>query len=57
MKAMKEKAFRFIDAHREEMLALWQEIVNMESGSQDKPGIDAVAVRFQQVFGRRGSCV
>ena len=55
MDNMKEKVFRFIDAHREEMLALWQEMVNMESGSQDKPGIDAVAKKFQEVLTGEGA--
>ena len=35
MDNMKSKAFRFIDGHRDEMPALWQEMVNMESGSED----------------------
>jgi glutamate carboxypeptidase len=45
----------FIDGHREEMLSLWQEIVNMESGSGYKEGIDAVARRFQQVLDGSGA--
>ncbi len=44
----KVEAFRFIDAHRDEMISLWQELVNMESGSSDKAGVDAVAARLQQ---------
>jgi len=55
MDTMKERVFRFIDAHREEMLALWQEMVNMESGSQDKQGIDAVARKFQEVLTGEGA--
>lgn len=57
MSSQKEKAFQFIDAHREEMLALWQEMVNMESGSWDKPGVDAVAERFGQVLTEAGAAV
>ncbi len=55
MNSQKEQAFQFIDEHREEMLALWQELVNMESGSQNKPGIDAVAGRIQQVLASQGA--
>jgi glutamate carboxypeptidase len=52
---VKQKVFQFIDEHRDEMLKLWREIVNMESGSQDKPGIDAVAARLQQVLAGEGA--
>ncbi|WP_371364394.1 Carboxypeptidase G2 [Sporomusa rhizae] len=55
MHSQKEQACQFIDEHREEMLALWQELVNMESGSQNKPGIDAVAGRIQQVLASQGA--
>ena len=55
MDAVKTKAFQYIDAHREEMLALWQEMVNMESGSKDKPGIDAVAARFGRELSDAGA--
>jgi glutamate carboxypeptidase len=55
MNNLKERAFRFIDEHREEMLTLWQELVNMESGSQHKSGIDAVAVKIQQILEKEGA--
>lgn len=55
MNSQKEQAFQFIDAHRDEMLLLWQELVNMESGSQNKPGIDAVAGKIQQVLAEAGA--
>ncbi len=57
MDNMKKKIFDFIDAHRDEMLDFWREMVNMESGSQDKEGIDAVAARFQQVLSGAGASV
>ena len=57
MDNMKQKIFDFIDAHRDEMLDFWREMVNMESGSQDKEGIDAVAARFQQVLSGAGASV
>ncbi|MEW6266922.1 MAG: M20 family metallopeptidase [Thermodesulfobacteriota bacterium] len=52
---MKENAFAFIDAHREDTLRLWQEIVNMESGSGNKKGVDAVAARLAQVLEATGA--
>ena len=54
MNNLKNNAFQFIDAHRQDMLALWQELVNTESGSADKPGIDAVAARIRQVLDQAG---
>ena len=45
----------YVDSHRDEMLSLWEEIVNMESGSQNKAGIDAVAARLQQVLAAEGA--
>lgn len=40
---MREKAFWFIDEKREEMISLWETLVNMESGSRDKENVDKVA--------------
>lgn len=40
---MKEKAFAFIDSKKEDMLALWEKLVNTESGSYDVEGVDKVA--------------
>ncbi len=47
----------YVDAHREEMVSFWQEIVNMESGSQNKTGIDAVAARLGQALASEGAAV
>ena len=55
MKMMKQKAFAFIDNNRSEMLALWEELVNMESGSQHKPGIDAVAEKIRKILDDEGA--
>ncbi len=55
MDDMKQKSFQFIDAHREAMVAIWQELVNMESGSGYKAGIDAVAARLQQELEGEGA--
>ena len=51
----KQRAFQFIDSHRDEMVALWQEVVNLESGPHEKAGIDTVAGRFRQVLAKAGA--
>lgn len=40
MMGIKENAFAYIDAHRSEMLKMWEELVNIDSGSDYKPGVD-----------------
>jgi len=52
---MKRKAFDFIDSQRGAMLALWEELVNAESGSSDKPGVDALARRIAGILGADGA--
>lgn len=51
----KQAAFDFIDKHREEMISLWREVVSIESGPHEKPGIDAVAARFQRFLTEAGA--
>jgi glutamate carboxypeptidase len=55
MNDKKQKAFQFVDAHREEMVSLWEEIVSMESGPHEKEGIDKVAARFKQILDQEGA--
>ena len=55
MDNMKNKAFQFIEDHRQEMLDFWQEIVNMESGSTHKAGVDALAFRLKQFLDQAGA--
>jgi len=43
----KEQAFSFIDHHREEMLILWRDLVNHDSGNGDKAGIDLLQVKLK----------
>lgn len=50
MDNVKQKAFDFIDQHRDEMLALWRELVSIESGSADKEGVDRVADKVKSVL-------
>lgn len=44
---MQEKAFAIIDQSHEQMLKLWSDLVNMDSGSTYKAGVDAVADRIE----------
>ncbi|GHS97364.1 glutamate carboxypeptidase [Synergistales bacterium] len=48
MKAIQEKAFRFIDAKRDEMIKTWEKLVNMESGTLHKEDIDKVAMFLKE---------
>ena len=52
---MKRKAFEFIDSQRGAMLALWADLVNAESGSSDKPGVDAVARKIHGILSADGA--
>lgn len=47
---MKENAFAFIDAHRNEMLKMWEELVNIDSGSDYKPGVDKVVAKVADIL-------
>lgn len=51
---MKEKAFEYIDQHREEMLAIWKDLVNTESGSYYVDGVDEVAKKIAAVLEKEG---
>lgn len=55
MNKKNQKAFQFVDDHREEMVSLWQEVVSMESGPHEKQGIDAVAARFKKILDDEGA--
>ena len=48
MDKMMEKTAAYIDAHRQEMLDLWEELVMIESGSQQKAGVDKVCARLKE---------
>ena len=40
---MNAKIAAYVDAHRDEIIAMWEDLVNQESGSSNKAGVDAVA--------------
>ena len=47
----------YIDAHREEMLALWKRLVSMESPSADKAAVDRVAAVLAEELAKTGTDV
>ncbi|WP_371367616.1 Carboxypeptidase G2 [Sporomusa rhizae] len=53
----KEKVFSYIDAHRNEMLALWRDLVNRDSGPADKAGVDELQVVVKGVLEAEGATV
>ena len=52
---MKETAFAFIDEKKDEIINLWQELVNMESGSYYVEGVDKVVDRVLQILADAGA--
>lgn len=54
MSQLLQKAFDYVDSQREEILSHWEKLVNMESGSSDKSGVDAVAAELYQWFSAEG---
>ena len=47
---MKEKAFSYIDEHRDGMMKMWEELVMMDSGSGNKPGVDAIVAKVAGIL-------
>ena len=45
---MREKIFKYIDEHRQEMLTFWKELVSIESGTLFKEDVD----RARDFFGK-----
>ncbi len=54
---LEQECFRYIDAHRDEMLALWRDMVNQDSGTSDKPGVDAVQAMIRCILEQEGAMV
>ena len=60
MSAIREKVFQLIDSRQDEMLRLWEKLVNMESGSPYKEDVDKVASFLKETaesFGARARVV
>lgn len=43
---LQDRVSRYVDASRDAMLAFWKDLVNTESGSLDKPSVDAAAEKI-----------
>ena len=47
----------YIEGHRQEMLALWEEIVDTESGPKQLDGVDRVGDILQRELEKAGAAV
>ncbi|SEG60661.1 glutamate carboxypeptidase [Methylobacterium sp. 190mf] len=54
MTARDTDALGWLDAQEGAMLALLEELVNIDSGSYDKPGVDAVGIRIAEFLAGHG---
>lgn len=54
MTARDADALGWLDSQQDAMLALLEELVNIDSGSYDKPGVDAVGVRIAEFLAGHG---
>lgn len=52
---MKETAFKYIDSKKDEIVALWEELVNTESGSYYIEGVDTVANKVKKELDAAGA--
>ena len=53
----KQEVFQYIDDHREEMMELWRDLVNQESGSIYKEGIDKIQDKIKAILENEGATV
>lgn len=51
---MKQQIIDYIDTSRQEMLTLWEDLVNVESGKDHKEGIDALIADVEKILKREG---
>lgn len=54
---MKKQAFDYIDSHKDEMMKMWEDLVNTDSGSYDKEGVDKVGQKVAAVLTEAGAQV
>ena len=54
MTNQRENGFNFIDKCKEDMLILWKELVNLESGSLNKKGVDSAIDKLKNIFDNEG---
>lgn len=55
MKDMKKELSYFLEHNKAEIVAFWERLVNMESSSADKDGVDATAAFLAETFRRNGA--
>ena len=48
--SQKEAVMQYVDAHKEEMIALWRDLVNTEGGTHEKEYVDVVARKVCGIF-------
>lgn len=46
----KEQTFAYIEGHRDAMMKMWEELVMMDSGSGNKPGVDAIVAKVAGIL-------
>ncbi|MUV37023.1 Glutamate carboxypeptidase [Lentibacillus sp. JNUCC-1] len=51
---MKQQVLDYIDQNRDEMLALWEELVNVESAKDQIPGIDSLISKVEAILQNEG---
>lgn len=54
MVTLKKEIEAYVDSHRQEMLDLWRDVVNLEGNSEDLAGLRRVVERFKQEFESAG---
>ncbi len=54
---MRETIINYVESHRAAMMARWEKLVNMDSGSYDKAGLDAVAAYLAESLEQAGLAV
>lgn len=52
---MNAKIAAYVDAHRDEIIAMWEDLVNQESGSSNKAGVDAVVNKVKAALEENGA--
>ena len=48
--SMKEQAYAYIDAHRDDMMKMWEDFVMTESGSANKADVDGLIARAADIL-------
>jgi len=57
MKEVISEAFAYVDSHKEEIVELWKDLVNTETGLECKEGLDEAAEKLKTLFEAEGATV